>query len=173
MSYPASEVSFNFLGNQFRGSSDSVDLFNWPFFTTTPFGLEYLNGSAGGIEPGRPDAFIATLSTRMPTIPQIALDYVCESAEAFSRGLYLGTSVLSGIAAEALLQDLYTALAQHMEPTKRSAYENRLQANKFSADKRFGISKGNLTDHHAELDPNLVLRLETLLDPLARMLSEP
>lgn len=31
--------------NQLRGG-DQSDLFNWPFFTITPFGLDYLEGSA-------------------------------------------------------------------------------------------------------------------------------
>ena len=169
---PGQRKFFNVPGAHFAGgSSRTIDLFNWPFFTITPFGLEYLTGTASGVDPGRPDAFVSSLQGKMPAIPQIALDYIRESAAAFSRGLYLGTTVLSGIAAEALLEYLYAALAQHMNPVKRTAYESKLQANKYSADKRFHIFKGNLQDHHNELDPELAFRLDTLLDPLARMLK--
>lgn len=61
-------------------------------------------------------------------------------------------------AREALLEHLYAALAEHLKPQERSAYETKLANNKMSADRRFGLFIGNLSTHQAELGRPLITR---------------
>lgn len=160
--------------SSFAGAAHKHDptLFNWPFFVVTPFGRAYLDGSAEGADPGDSVRFVSSLITRMPNIPDVAMRYVGEAAASYGRNLWLATTVLLGVAAEALLEYLYDCLERHLRISERAQFRAALERRKRSADGRYEVFKDHMLPRHAaELGMELTRRFDLVLEPLLRLMK--
>lgn len=167
---PGNRKYLSVYANHIPNHRNEPQLFNWPFFTITEFGREYLKSDVGVLESADDRGYVAMLKTRMPDLPDVVATYSVEAKRAFDRGLWLGTSVMLGVAAEALIETTYEALGGHLL-SRRAKYEADLKQKESSAKARYEIFSKELQIHRSEFDKDLWLRRESLLDPLTNLLK--
>ena len=168
---PGQANYMQFPSNEVRNYRDSPDLFNWPFFSITPFGEEYLRNDVATLGAEDDMGYVALLRTRMPTLPDIVAEYSIEAKRAFDRGLWLGSAVLLGVAAEGILVTSYDALSRHLTPVRRPKYDKDVKGAESSAKAQLSIFKTELDVHKGEFSKDLWQRRESLLETLANVLK--
>ena len=156
-------------GSYFQGSVH--EQFNWPDFTITPFGIfSVLSARTTGVATSDASDHISTLKMRMPDAPQVVEQYATEAKRAFDRGLWLAVSVLLGVASEALLETMYSSLAEHLKGERKAIYAKKL-AQLRNAQPRYDLFVSELDVHKMEFTADVWQRRESLLDALAGLLK--
>lgn len=109
------------------------------------------------------------MKSRTPRADATVLRYVGESAATFNNQHYLASAVLLGVAAEALLEQLYEALATHLGSAK-AEYTAKLNAKRWTS-QRLEYARARLAPHLTEVTVEFRTRVEQYLDMLAQVLK--
>ena len=99
------------------GLSESNDA--WPFLSVTDLGRSVLEGPEVSILPYDHLGYIEELRTRDPNVPEVVLEAIGEAAECFSTGTHRAATVMLGVASEATLRQLISAIASSIEDEGR------------------------------------------------------
>ena len=104
------------------GNATDEDLDNYPNFSITSYGKKVLE--AEGIIPHDPDNYLENVRNSIPNIDNLVLMYLEESIQCYLRGNLLASSVMLGVASEAMLMILFNWMLKNVtNPQLKSKFE--------------------------------------------------
>lgn len=155
-------------GFGFQTSNGPFQFF--PYFSVTEYGFRVLDPKNEGIDPHERSKYVQEIIRRMPDADDVMRAYVDEATATFESQHYLASMVLLGVAAETLIERLYSSFAKHLNTNAKVTFEASLKSKRW-ASTRFLVFKSSFGAHKKELSKDLADRIDTYLDVLVTLLK--
>jgi hypothetical protein len=151
------------------GAPESFDL---PWLTVSEYGWSYIQSSKSQPDPHDAESILEPL--RMRGVANDTVEaYVPEAVRCFKARAFKGTSVLLGVAAEAITEDLYQAFLSHLSSTRSATFLKALNARSLSAEGRWDALRGRFpAGHEACLGDELRRRFLNVFDPQLKLFKQ-
>jgi hypothetical protein len=107
-------------GNAFDSDTDS-----YPYFSITSYGKKVLD--AGEIIPHDLDHYLTNLKSRIPNLHDLVLIYIQESIQCYLKSNLIASSVMLGVASEAVFMQLYNWFFDNATNAKLKDKLSRIQ----------------------------------------------
>ena len=163
------EVIHNLLneGVIMWGNASDRDTTTYPYFSITSYGKKVLE--AGEIIPHDPDNYLTHLKKTIPNLDPLVLMYIEESVQCFLRNNQIASSVMLGVAAEAVFYQLFEWMKNNAtNPTfikKIERVEKQL-----STKNKQDIIFTEIKQYKDKLDPTISENIETNLDGIGNFI---
>jgi len=143
--------------------------YTWPNFTITAYGARYLESARDfGIDCADPDQYVQRASEYLSTLPQIAMNYLSEASRAYGASLQLACVVLVGVAAEAVLEHLYSTLS-----IRDVTFQVKLeQAGKYRTDNRYKAFEDYLQSKTADVGVETIESIKRVFRPTRDLIKQ-
>jgi hypothetical protein len=146
-----------------------MTLWQLPAYSITDYGMRYIESTKD-----QPDPYDATTILEPLRVRSIANDtveaYIPEAVRALGARAYRGVFVLMGVAAEAVSEDLYDALEQHLPMGQRAPFRQALNVKKMSAEARWEAFTSRFPQKHAGcIGDELTRRFTNILEPQLKL----
>jgi hypothetical protein len=129
----------------------------------------------GESSPHDPDGFLARLKRKVPAISEVTFRYVQEAVRSFNQEVYLGATILIGVASEAAFLEMAEAFLKTLSGTELTNFERTLHGSSmFSAKfnefrKKIEVRKATLPE---DFQDGMALHLDAIADLLRRQRND-
>jgi hypothetical protein len=151
-------------GSRLAPDHDSHRYF--PYFLVTSYGRKVLDPSQNPVTPHDAESYIGEVRRRIPNADDIIITYLVEAVHSFQGRRYLATTVMLGVAGEALMEWLYDAFIAHVPSGNTSKFANDFAQTKLHTERRFTTFRNALNAHRTEFDGDMWYRVSAHLDVL-------
>lgn len=104
-----------------RPGDEHGDEFGLPNIHVTAYGKQALSGS---VTPYDPEGYLNAISRAVPTVDQIIIKYITESAETLRRNCLLSSTIALGCASEKAFLLLLDAYGDALQPTDQAKFSD-------------------------------------------------
>ena len=147
-----------------HGEGDSHRYF--PYFLVTSYGRKVLDPAQSPVTPHDAESYMAEARRRIPNADDIIITYLVEAVHSFQGRRYLATTVMLGVAGEALMEWLYDAFIAHIPAGKASKFAKDFAQTKLQTERRFTTFRRALDVRRPEFDEDMWYRVSAHLDSL-------
>lgn len=151
------------------GSPESFDL---PWLTVSEYGWRYVQSAKSQPDPHDAESILQPLRVRAAANDTVEA-YVPEAVRCFKARAFKGTSVLLGVAAESIAEDLYAAFLTHLPAIKSGSFQKALNTKRLSAEGRWGEFTARFpAGHEPCLEDELRRRFLNVFDPQLKLFKQ-
>jgi hypothetical protein len=138
----------------------------FPYFLVTSYGRKVLDPAQNPVTPHDAESYIAETRRRIPNADDIIITYLVEAIHSFQGRRCLATTVMLGVAGEALMEWLYDAFIAHVPSGAASKLAKDFAQTKLHTERRFNTFRRALDVHRPEFDADMWCRVSAHLDSL-------
>lgn len=140
---------------------------NFPFVSITEYGKEVLK--SGQTLPYDPDGYLKKLKTEIPNLDPLIEMYLCESLQAYLKGLMFSSAVMLGVASEEAFLTLLEALTNALtDPQKKQRFLSLQDS--IQTKRKFDQSKSEIMAIRSTLPRELSEDLESQFDGIFNLI---
>ena len=143
----------------------------FPYYAITSYGRHVLEPSQSPVIPQDELGYIAEARKRIPTADDTIFAYLVEATQSFNDRRYLSSTVMLGIAGEALLEWLYVAFIDHLPNDRRATFEKSFDSTRLRTQKRFQDFLKALALHEGEFAVDLWYQVQSYLENLSAIVK--
>ena len=123
-----------------------------------------------GLNPADPAGYIQNLHSEVPDLSEIVESYTREALCAYNARLYRSSTVMLGVASEAIVLEVAPALARTMQERKKQKYLAELKSLNRSYNAKFEIFRKQLDSKKACMPEELTRKLDLTMNSVGELL---
>jgi len=143
------------------GNAFDSDTKTHPYFSITSYGQKVLQHNK--IIPHDPDNYLADLNRTIPKLDKLVLMYIEESIQCFLRNNQIASSVMLGVAAEAVFYQLFEWMKKNAT-NPNFIRKIQLVENKISIKNKQDVIFSEIKQNKGKLEPSISENIEKNLD---------
>jgi hypothetical protein len=142
------------------------------WLTISEYGWSYVQSAKSQPDPHDAESILQPLRARGIANDTVE-SYVPEAVRCFKARAFKGTSVLLGVAAESVTEDVYDAFLSHLPAIRSASFQKALTVNRLSAEGRWDAFTARFpTGHEACLGDELKRRFLNVFEPQLKLFKQ-